>query len=305
MKLEARASEPAARGTRTAVRGGAAGSPRPGRVPSLVLDRVAGRDCVAGMRALPAASFDLAICDPPYNLSAGGRWAWEGSPGAAALPGFGGAWEKVRESWDVHSLDSYLGFTISWLSEVKRLVRPTGSLWVHGTYHNLGIVNVALQALGIEILNEVVWYKRNSFPNLSGRRLTASHETILWAHTGKKREYFFDYALSRTFSCPGDRLRAEGKQMRTVWDIPNNKSKDELAHGRHPTQKPLRLLERMIRLTARPGQACLVPFAGAGSECVAAKRAGLRYLGFETDPAYARIARARLRAAGGGPEAAP
>ena len=187
-------------------RGRSARGPLASAPPALeqgLLDQVLEEDCVAGMRRLPDRSFDLAICDPPYNLSQGGRWTWDGS---GALPGFGGAWEKVRASWDLLPLDRYLAFTLAWLSEVQRLVRPTGSLWVHGTYHNLGIVNFALQALGIEILNEVVWYKRNSFPNLSGRRLTASHETILWAHTGKKREYYFDYALSRQLACPEDKL---------------------------------------------------------------------------------------------------
>jgi DNA modification methylase len=264
------------------------------RSPSvaLPLDRVLVRDCISGMRRLPAASFDLAVCDPPYNLSSGGRWSWDGS---ASLPGFGGKWEKVRAAWDSVPLSRYLDFTFEWLEQVKRLVKPTGSFWVHGTYHNLGIVNFALQALGVEILNEVVWYKRNSFPNLSGRRLTASHETILWAHTGKKREYHFDYAASKHMACDEDKLKVPGKQMRTVWDVPNNKSRLERAWGKHPTQKPIRLLLRMIRISAKPGQLCLVPFAGSGSECVAARQCGLRFVAFEVDPAYARIARARLR----------
>jgi site-specific DNA-methyltransferase (adenine-specific) len=183
---------------------------------------------------------------------------------------------------------------LAWIGELKRLVKPTGSLWIHGVYHNAGIINFALQALGVEIINEVVWYKRNSFPNLAGRRLTASHETILWAHTGKRREYLFRYDEAKAMLCPGDRLKAPGKQMRTVWDIPNNKSRDELACGRHPTQKPLRLLARMLALSSQPGGVCLVPFAGAGSECVAALRAGLRFVAFETDSAYVEIARERV-----------
>jgi DNA modification methylase len=246
------------------------------------------------MRRLPDRSVDLAIADPPYNASLGGRWSWDG---AVDLPGFGGDWSKVMEAWDAMGLPEYLAFTAAWLREVQRLVRPTGSIWIHGTYHNIGLINAALQGLGIEIINEVVWYKRNAFPNLAGRRLTASHETILWAHTGgKRREYHFDYAASRALACPEDGLRAPGKQMRTVWDIPNNKAPGELRFGRHPTQKPLRLLARMLALSARPGWLCLVPFAGAGSECVAARRAGLRFVGFETDARYVGIARRRLAA---------
>src|SRR5205823_58277 len=134
-------------------------------------------------------------------------------------------------------------------SELKRVVRPTGSLWVHGTYHNIGIINFAMQVLGIEIINEVVWYKRNSFPNLSGRRLTASHESILWAHTGKTRRYHFDYEAAKGLAFPGDALKAPGKQMRTVWDMPNNKDQQEIRFGKHPTQKPLRLLTRMLAIS--------------------------------------------------------
>jgi site-specific DNA-methyltransferase (adenine-specific) len=180
---------------------------------------------------------------------------------------------------------------------MKRVVRPTGSLWIHGTYHNIGIINFALQILSVEIINEVVWYKRNSFPNLSGRRLTASHETILWAHTGgdKKRRYYFNYDASRDMWSPEDLLKTQGKQMRTVWDVPNNKEREELAYGKHPTQKPVRLLKRMLKISARPGDLLLVPFAGSGSDCVAAHELGINFVGFETDAEYVRISNDRVR----------
>ena len=115
---------------------------------------------------------------------------------------------------------------------------------MHGTYHNIGLINFAMQLLEIEIINEVIWFKRNSFPNLSGRRLTASHETVLWAHTGgaKNRKYFFNYDGAKEMACPEDGLKEAGRQMRTVWDIPNNKGREELRFGKHPTQKPIRLL---------------------------------------------------------------
>jgi DNA modification methylase len=128
------------------------------------LDSVQHLDCLEGMRALPDNSVDLAIADPPYNASKGNLWKWDNS---VKMPGFGGDWSKVDAHWDDMPLADYMRFTLQWLSEVKRVVRPTGSLWVHGTYHNIGIVNMAMQLLDIEIINEVVWYKRNSFPNLS------------------------------------------------------------------------------------------------------------------------------------------
>ncbi|NTU50539.1 MAG: site-specific DNA-methyltransferase [Desulfobulbaceae bacterium] len=216
------------------------------------------------MRRMPSACIDIAIADPPYNLSKGNEWKWDNS---VSLPGFGGNWSKVMAEWDNMPLADYFAFTISWLRELKRVVRPTGSIWIHGTYHNIGVVNFALQMLSIEIINEVVWYKRNSFPNLSGRRLTASHETILWAHTGckNKRNYCFNYEEAKAMTTPEDLLKEPGKQMRTVWDVPNNKKREELAFGKHPTQKPVRLLKRMIEISARRGDLLLVPFAGSGS----------------------------------------
>lgn len=238
-------------------------------------------------------SFDVAVCDPPYNLSKGGNWNWDPSAG---LPGFGGKWDKVMQDWDDMNLEEYLQFTYNWINEVKRLVKPEGSLWIHGTYHNAGISNFLLQLLNIEIINEVVWYKRNSFPNLAGRRLTASHETIIWAHTGKNRKYYFDYDYTKQFYDPSDQLKAEGKQMRTVWDIPNNKGREELAYGKHPTQKPVKLIERMLRMSCDCSSKVnvLSPFAGSGTDLVAAKNLGLSSVGFDVNQEYCKLAQKRI-----------
>jgi len=256
------------------------------------LNKVHQFDCLEAMRKLPDASVDIAIADPPYNASKGNNLKWDNS---VKLQGFGGNWSKIMADWDNMPLSDYFHFTMAWLAELKRIVRPTGSLWVHGSYHNIGIVNFALQILEIEIINEVIWYKRNSFPNLSGRRLTASHETILWAHTGgKKRRYYFAYDLSKAMGGVGDNLKEVGKQMRTVWDIPNNKKSEELTFGKHPTQKPVRLLKRMLELSAKPGDVLLVPFAGSGADCVAAKNLGINFLGFETDAEFVSLSNKRI-----------
>ncbi len=257
------------------------------------LNRIHNLDCIEAMKQLPDASVDIAIADPPYNASKGNNWRWDNS---VSLPGFGGNWSKVMADWDDMPLGDYFSFCLAWLSQLKRVVKPTGSLWIHGTYHNIGIINFALQMLKVEIINEVVWYKRNSFPNLSGRRLTASHETILWAHTGdeKKRKYYFAYEVSKAMNSPEDLLKQAGKQMRTVWDVPNNKKREELAFGKHPTQKPVRLLKRMLEISARPGDVLLVPFAGSGADCVAAQELGINFLGFETDIAFVSLANQRV-----------
>lgn len=245
------------------------------------------------LKQIPNKSIDLVLADPPYNLSQGSKINFNNQ----GLKGFGGEWKKVMEDWDNLPLRDYLEFTFEWISEVKRILKPTGSVWVFGTYHNIGVVNLSFQTLGIEIINEVVWYKRNAFPNLAGRRLTASHETLLWGHAGeKKREYYFDYQKSKDFSDPSDLMKLEGKQMRTVWDIPNNKESRELKFGKHPTQKPLSVCKRIISISSKPGDTVLVPFAGAGSECLAAKELGRNFIGFELDQKYVDIARKRISA---------
>jgi site-specific DNA-methyltransferase (adenine-specific) len=257
------------------------------------LNKIINEDCISGMAKLDDNSFDIAIVDPPYNLSKGGNWKWDSS---AKLKGFGGDWNKVMQDWDNMSLDQYMKFCMLWLAELKRIIKPTGSIWIHGTYHNIGMINTCLQIQEIEMINEIIWYKRNSFPNLSGRRLTASHESILWAHTGKNREYLINYEKIKNMHYPEDNLKKEGKQMRTIWDIPNNKKSEELAFGKHPTQKPIRLINRILDVSSDKDSKILIPFAGSGTECVASKNRGLKFLAFEIDNDYINIANKRLEA---------
>jgi len=259
---------------------------------STIYDSILLQDCVQGMTNLPDKSVDLVIADPPYNVSKGNVWKWDNS---VKLKGFGGDWKKVMEDWDNMSFADYWSFTEAWLKQVQRVLKPTGSLWIYGTYHNIGIINVIMQQLGIEILNEIIWYKRNSFPNLSGRRFTASHENIIWGHVGgKKRDYFFNYKVIKDMHFPEDNLKTAGKQMRTVWDIPNNKERIELRFGKHPTQKPVRLCKRIILATTKKDDVILVPFCGAGSECVAAKILKRKFISYEIDQQYIDIANKRL-----------
>jgi site-specific DNA-methyltransferase (adenine-specific) len=251
-------------------------------------------DCVAGMKSLPDSSFDLAIADPPYGASSSAEWKLDRGHG---LAGMGGQWKLADHTWDLFSGIDGFRTTVVWLSELKRLVKPTGSIWIHGTYHNIGFVNVACQAMGLEIINEVIWYKRNAFPNLAARRLTASHESILWVHTGApKRQYRFNYDAVKAGTFPEDGMKTAGKQMRTVWDIPNNKSKEELMYGTHPTQKPLRLLDRLLAISGIQGGACLIPFMGSGSEMVSALRYGMHPTGFELLTEYYDISCKRVEA---------
>jgi site-specific DNA-methyltransferase (adenine-specific) len=242
-------------------------------------------DVLGVLKSFENESFDLAIVDPPYGASSKSDWRLSANH---KLPGFGGEWNLASNAWDQLSGVPYLVWSAQWLAELKRIVRPTGSIWLHGTYHNSGFLNVACQSLGLEIINEVVWIKRNSFPNLSGRRLTASHESLLWVHTGvgRKRLYRFNYLEAKAYPGEADSFKKAGFQMRTAWDIPNNKTQEELVYGSHPTQKPLRLLGRILTVSGLRGGSLLVPFSGSGSAMVAGIRAGMRPTGIEADPAY-------------------
>lgn len=241
-------------------------------------------------------SFDLCIVDPPYGASTTKKWSYGESK---RQKGFGGEWKLTSEVWDLLSKNDSFSSTYLWLKELKRVIKVTGSIWIHSTYHNSGFVNVCCQLLGLEIINEVVWYKRNSFPNLSGRRLTASHETILWVHKGgeKKREYTFNYKESKEYFNASDLLKEAGKQMRTVWDIPNNKAKSEMLFGSHPTQKPLRVSERILTIAGVKGGNLLVPFVGSGTEMVAGVNYGMNVFGYEIEPEYFDLAKNRIQLA--------
>jgi site-specific DNA-methyltransferase (adenine-specific) len=250
------------------------------------------RDALSAMAELEENSIDLAIVDPPYGASTKADWAYDSK---RKLKGFGGDWKLTQETWDLLSQNDNFDSTVAWLAELKRVVMPTGSIWIHSTYHNSGFVNVACQLLGLEIINEVVWYKRNAFPNLAGRRLTASHETILWVHTGgAKREYLFNYEDTKRAHFPGDNLKVADKQLRTVWDIPNNKDREELKFGTHPTQKSLRVAHRLLLIAGKQGGKLLVPFAGSGTEMIAGLRYGMSTIGYEVDEGFFGIAKARL-----------
>lgn len=253
------------------------------------------QDAIVGMRSLKENSVDLAIADPPY-----GAFSARPSelPAGHALEGFGGAWRAASHKWDKIGPKQQLEFTVEWLSELQRVVSPEGSIWIHSSYHNGGFMNVASQLLGLEIINEVVWYKRNAFPNLKGTRLTASHETILWVHTGtaKKRGYRFNYDAVKAAEYPEDLIKQAGKQLRTVWDIPNNKTPSEISFGRHPTQKPERLIQRLIDISGVAGGTLLSPFSGSGTDLVVGMRNGMKGIGYELETEYVDLSRRRLEA---------
>lgn len=237
------------------------------------------------MQTLTDQSIDLVIADPPYKLEMPTR---NGVTDLLAEKNI----TLVNQEWDKFTLDDYIIFSEQWLRECFRLLKPTGSIAVFGTYHNIGLINFVMQRNAWMIINEIAWYKRNAIPNLACRRLTASHETILWAAADKR--YTFNYPDLKDSSFPEDHLKSPGKQMRSVWDIPTNSAENV----GHPTQKPIKLYERIMMMACRQANDAVIldPFAGSGTCGVAAQRFGYQVVMIEREPNYQQIIRSRLSA---------
>ena len=238
-------------------------------------------DCFDVLSELPPESVHAVVSDPPYNLSKGEGVEWEDKN-----------WSKTNEEWDDFTIQDYADFTQKWLQLCKSKIKKGGCIVVFGTYHNIGHVNVTLQELDFTILNEIVWYKRNAFPNLSTTRLTASHETILWAYKGNDKNYTFNYEWAKKTNWPSDSNDMPNKQVRSVWNIPTSSKGGRL--DKHPTQKPRQVMDRLIKLFTKPGDVVLDPFAGSGTTLKAAKGLNRQFIGIEQQPKWADVARVRV-----------
>lgn len=254
-----------------------------GRAGTLPLDTILMQDCIAAMRTLPAGSIDCVFADPPYNLQLGGELF---RPDGSHV-------DAVTDDWDkFDTFASYDRFTREWLGEVRRILKPTGTLWVIGSYHNIFRVGAAVQDLGFWILNDIVWRKANPMPNFRGTRFTNAHETLIWASMGEKARYTFNYRTMKTLN---DEL-----QMRSDWEFPICGGEERLkANGVkvHPTQKPEALLYRVLLASTQPGDVVLDPFFGTGTTGAVAKRLGRHWIGIEREPGYCAAAADRIAAA--------
>ena len=250
---------------------------------SAPLDRVLVGDCVELMAGLKPESVDMVFADPPYNLQLTGKLL---RPNNTRVDGVDDAWDRFADFAD------YDRFTSAWLAEARRVLKPNGTLWVIGSYHNIFRVGAKLQDLGFWILNDVVWRKTNPMPNFRGKRFTNAHETLIWAARDAKARYTFNYQQMKALN--------EDLQMRSDWLIPLCGGPERLREGDgakvHPTQKPEALLHRAIMAASKPGEVILDPFAGTGTTLAVAKRLGRRFIGIERDPRYAAWARERAAA---------
>ncbi len=268
--------------------------------PKIPLNSVINDNCLNFITKLPDECIDLIITDPPYGISHGNKLAMSN---VKKLEGFGGDWSIINEAWDTFTFEDYYSFMKEILKESSRVLKENGTMFICGTYHNIGIINYLALETGFRIINEIIWFKRNAFPNLSQKCLTASHENILWV--SKSDSWNFNYEDIKKTSYHFDNLKEPDKQMRSVWDIPNNKEKKELAYRKAFTdksywiksQKPLRLIDRCIEMAAIFGQDQFVIadwFSGSGTTLVSAKNHLLDFIGCEVNPKFTKVIKWRL-----------
>lgn len=236
-------------------------------------------DCIETMSSWPDGCIDCCITDPPYNMSKKKGLGWAFSNHVT-----------MQSEWDIFSKDEYANFTHDWLKQACRVVKPNGNLLIFGSFHNIYLIGFVLQnLLDRRILQQVTWFKPNAQPNITGRLLTESTEFVIWAVNSTPEEakkWTFNYEEAKGFN--------EGKQLRNMWSMPYTPASEKLL-GTHPTQKPLALLTRMVRIWTRPEDLVLDCFLGTGTTAVASEALGRKWVGIEKDEKYAAITKKRLK----------
>lgn len=241
-------------------------------------------NCLHILKEIPDESVDMIFADPPYNLSNNGMTC----KGGKMVSVNKGEWDKSQ------GIEADYAFHYEWLKECQRVLKQNGTLWVSGTYHSIYACGHAMQKLGYHVLNDICWFKPNASPNLSCRFFTASHETLIWARKDKKSKHIFDYKEMKLGEYPEDRIKVPEKQMRSVWSIPVT-PQSEKTYGKHPTQKPLALLDRIVKSSTKCGDIILDPFCGSGTTGVSAIKNSRRFVGVEKEKEFIDLTYARLK----------
>lgn len=255
----------------------------PNSAPSY-LNTILKGDCISAMNKLPDNSVDMIFADPPYNLQLEGDLH---RPDQSKV-------DAVDDHWDQFaSFEAYDAFTVAWLLSARRILKPNGTIWVIGSYHNIFRVGAKMQDLGFWILNDVIWRKTNPMPNFRGRRFANAHETMIWASKDQKgKGYTFNYESMKAAN--------DDVQMRSDWLFPicngGERLKGDDGNKVHPTQKPEALLARIIMSASKPGDVILDPFFGTGTTGAVAKRLGRNFIGIEREQDYIDAATARIDA---------
>ena len=218
--------------------------------------------------------FNCIFADPPYFLSNGGISIQSGKVVCVDK----GEWDKGKSQQEM------MEFNMEWLSLCRDKLKDNGTIWISGTYHNIFSVANCLSELGYKILNVVTWAKTNPPPNISCRYFTYSTEFIIWARKSEKKPHYYNYDLMKQIN--GD------KQMTDVWHLPAI-ARWEKSCGKHPTQKPLALLARILMASTKPGEWVLDPFCGSSTTGIAANLLGRRYLGIDQEEPFIEISKNR------------
>lgn len=243
-------------------------------------------DCIEILNQATENSVEMIFADPPYFLSNGGITCHAGRMVSVDK----GKWDKSKGVRENHE------FNLEWLKACKRVLKPNGTIWVSGTTHIIYSIGFAMQELGFKILNDIVWYKRNAPPNLSCRYFTHSTEIVLWAAKSKKSKHYFNYKLMKEMN--------KGKQMRNVWEI-NTPKPVEKIFGKHPTQKSLELLTRILLASTQQGDLVLDPFCGSSTTGVATVLLDRKYVGIDSEKEYLELSKKRLKEANKNPSLFP
>ena len=242
-------------------------------------------DCVSVMSSLPDDYVDVVFADPPYMLSNGGITCQSGKMVSVNK----GEWDKSK------GFACDFSFHRQWISACKRILKPAGTIWISGTMHSIYQCGCILQELGFHILNDIVWYKPNAAPNLACTTFAHSHETLLWARKDKRKRNTFNYALMKEGSFPEDKMKNPKKQMRSVWSIPTP-SNEEKTFGKHPAQKPIALLKRILLASTKDGDVVLDPFNGSGTTGIACQLVGNRkYFGIDIEEECIKLTMKRFK----------
>ena len=232
-------------------------------------------NCLEIMQQFPDDSFDMIFADPPYMLSNGGFSVQSGRRVCVNK----GRWDKSN------GFDKDFKFQNEWIAACRRILKPTGTIWISGTYHSIYQCGYALQRNGYHILNDIAWFKPNAAPNLSCRFFTASHETLIWARKDKKAKHIFNYDSMKNGNWAEDFLKKPNLQMRSVWAINTPKAAEKI-FGKHPTQKPFDLLRRIILASTNPGDLILDPFTGSSTTGLAAVFYQRKFIGVDIEEKY-------------------
>lgn len=245
-------------------------------------------DALKELQKLDDNSVDHCITDPPYNISGYENKKEIGWLKSDTHWSSNKNFNKIEEKWDSFSEKDYEKFTRQWLSEVFRVVKPNGNIIIFGSYHNIYRIGNYLQDADKKVINSIVWFKRNAFPNITQRMLCESTEHIIWACNNSQKNaknWIFNYNVLKKIN--------GGKQMRNVWDIPMTSPKEK-KHGKHPSQKPEEVLKRLILGCTNENEIILDPFIGSGTTAVVAKKHGRSYIGIDNSSEYIEIANKRI-----------